>query len=113
MGARVASSFISIEQAERNLNELGSDDFATIERKGRAVWNKTLGRVEVEGGTIDQLRTFYSSLYRMLFFPMRLYEKDAGGAIVHYSPYNWQDRTRVSFRWDPVSGIRSGRCIHF
>src|SRR6202012_344607 len=87
--ARVASSFISIEQAERNLaTEIGADDFATVEAKGRAVWNKTLSRVSVEGGTIDQMRTFYSCLYRMLFFPMRLYEKDASGRIVHYSPYN-------------------------
>src|SRR6185437_3372637 len=68
VNARVASSFISIGQAERNLNELGNDDFETVENKGRAIWNKTLGRVAVEGGTIDQLRTFYSSLYRMLFF---------------------------------------------
>jgi len=88
VNARVASSFISIGQAERNLNELGNDDFETVENKGRAIWNKTLGRVAVEGGTIDQLRTFYSSLYRMLFFPMRLYETDAAGRVVHYSPYN-------------------------
>jgi len=89
INAKVASSFISLEQAERNLaTEIGSDDFATVEAKGRAVWNKTLARVSVEGGTIDQVRTFYSCLYRMLFFPMRLYEKDASGHIVHYSPYN-------------------------
>jgi len=87
--ARVASSFISIEQAELNLKtEIGRDDFATVEAKARAVWNKTLGRVSVEGGTIDQMRTFYSCLYRMLFFPMRLYEKDVSGRIVHYSPYD-------------------------
>lgn len=89
INAKVASSFISPEQAERNLaTEIGTDDFATVEAKGRAVWNKTLSRVSVEGGTIDQVRTFYSCLYRMLFFPMRLYEKDASGNIVHYSPYN-------------------------
>ncbi len=86
--ARVASSFISIGQAEQNLKEIGSDNFETVEARGRAVWNKTLGRVSVEGGTIDQVRTFYSSLYRMLFFPLKLYEKDASGRIVHYSPYN-------------------------
>jgi predicted alpha-1,2-mannosidase len=89
INARVASSFISIEQAERNLaTEIGNDDFATVEAKGREIWNKTLGRVSVEGGKIDQMRTFYSCLYRMLFFPMRIYEKDASGHIVHYSPYN-------------------------
>jgi predicted alpha-1,2-mannosidase len=88
INARVASSFISFEQAEQNLKEIGGDNLETVEAKGREIWNKALRRVSVEGGTIDQMRTFYSSLYRMLFFPMRLYEKDAAGRIVHYSPYN-------------------------
>jgi predicted alpha-1,2-mannosidase len=88
LNARVASSFISIEQAEQNLKEIGDDNFEQIADKGRAIWNKTLSRVSAEGGTIDQMRTFYSCLYRMLFFPLKLYEKDASGRIVHYSPYN-------------------------
>ena len=88
VNARVASSFISIEQAEQNLGEIGNDNFEKVMEKGRAVWNETLNRVSVEGGTIDQVRTFYSCLYRMLFFPLKLYEKDAAGRIVHYSPYN-------------------------
>lgn len=88
VNARVASSFISIEQAEENLKEIGNDNFETVEAKGREVWNSTLKRVSVEGGTIDDMRTFYSCLYRMLFFPMRTYEKDASGHIVHYSFYN-------------------------
>ncbi|MFT4205258.1 MAG: GH92 family glycosyl hydrolase [Chitinophagaceae bacterium] len=88
--AKVASSFISAEQAELNLNELGNDNFETIERKGKDEWNKQLGRVKVEGGTIDQMRTFYSCLYRTLFFPNRLYEVNAQGQIVHYSPYDGQ-----------------------
>ena len=86
--ARVASSFISEEQAVQNLKEIGSDNFATVMDKGREIWNRTLSRVGVEGGTIDQVRTFYSCLYRMLFFPLKLYEKEASGRIVHYSPYN-------------------------
>jgi predicted alpha-1,2-mannosidase len=90
VNARVASSFISIEQAEQNLKEIGADDFETLVRKDRAIWNKTLGRVAVEGGTIDQVRTFYSCLYRMLFFPLSLYERDGMGRVVHYSPYNGQ-----------------------
>ena len=90
VNARVASSFISIDQAEQNLKEIGGDDFEALVRKDRAIWNKTLGRVAVEGGTIDQVRTFYSCLYRMLFFPLALYERDAAGRIIHYSPYNGQ-----------------------
>ena len=90
VNARVASSFISIGQAEQNLKEIGADDFEALVRKDRAIWNKTLGRVAVEGGTIDQVRTFYSCLYRMLFFPLSLYERDGMGRVVHYSPYNGQ-----------------------
>jgi predicted alpha-1,2-mannosidase len=89
INARVASSFISVAQAELNLKETDMD-FGTITQNDRAIWNKTLGRAAVEGGTIDQVRTFYSCLYRMLCFPMRLYEKDAGGRIIHYSPYTGQ-----------------------
>ncbi|QTE36399.1 GH92 family glycosyl hydrolase [Mucilaginibacter gossypii] len=86
---KVASSFISIEQAELNLKrELGNDDFATTCQKAKDTWNKTLSRLNVEGGTIDQTRTFYSSLYRMLFFPNKMYEVDASGQNVHYSPFN-------------------------
>ncbi|MFL9485496.1 GH92 family glycosyl hydrolase [Chitinophagaceae bacterium LWZ2-11] len=89
VNAKVASSFISIEQAEENLKqEVGNDKFDVTKQKAKATWNKTLGRIAVEGGTIDQMRTFYSTLYRTLFFPNKLYEKDAKGNIVHYSPYN-------------------------
>jgi predicted alpha-1,2-mannosidase len=109
VNARVASSFISMEQAEQNLKEIGTDDFETVKAKGRAVWNKTLGRVAVEGGTVDQVRTFYSCLYRMCFFPLSLYEKDAGGRIVHYSPYNGQVKTGYMYGgtgfWDTFRAL--------
>ena len=86
---RVASSFISIEQAELNLKrELGKESFDVTEQKAKDIWNKTLNHINVQGGTIDQTRTFYSCLYRMLFFPNKLYEVDANGKLVHYSPYN-------------------------
>jgi len=85
---RVASSFISIEQAELNLKrEQNNDSFAVTGQKAKDAWNKTLNHIVAEGGTIDQERTFYSCLYRMLFFPNKLYEIDAHNKIVHYSPY--------------------------
>lgn len=86
--ARVASSFISPEQALLNLKELGNDDFNTLVEKGKEAWNNVLGKVEVEGGNLDQYRTFYSCLYHSLLFPRKFYEIDAQGQIVHYSPYN-------------------------
>jgi predicted alpha-1,2-mannosidase len=86
---KVASSFISIEQADISLKrELANDSFEATKDKAKAVWNKTLSRISVEGGTIDQARTFYSCLYRTLFFPNKLYELDANNKIIHWSPYN-------------------------
>lgn len=88
--ARVTSSFIGFEQAELNLKELGNDSFDQIKEKGRKEWNKVLGKIEVEDGNIDNLRTFYSCLYRSVLFPRSFYEIDAKGKAVHYSPYNGQ-----------------------
>ncbi len=88
--ARIASSFISPDQAVLNLKELGNDDFDTLVRKGRDSWNDVLGKIEVEGGNLDQYRTFYSCLYRSLLFPRKFYELDINGKPIHYSPYNGQ-----------------------
>lgn len=88
---RIASSFISFEQAETNLKrEIGADNFETTKKKAKDSWNKQLGKALVEGGTIEQIRTFYSCLFRAVQFPQRLYEVDAAGKIVHWSPYNGQ-----------------------
>ncbi|MBO9632291.1 MAG: GH92 family glycosyl hydrolase [Chitinophagaceae bacterium] len=88
---RVASSFISPEQAELNLQrELGKDPFETTMQKAKQAWNKVLGRIKVEGGTEEQTATFYSCLYRTVQFPQKHYELDAGNNILHYSPYNGQ-----------------------
>ena len=87
--ARVASSFISEEQALRNLEtEVGDADFETVKARAQERWDEVLGRIEVSGGTEEQYRTFYSCLYRSTLFPRKFYEIDAKGNPVHYSPYN-------------------------
>ncbi|MCF1191063.1 GH92 family glycosyl hydrolase [Mangrovimonas sp. AS39] len=86
--AKIASSFISKEQAFQNLKEIGPNNFDTLKEKGKTSWNKELNRIKVTGGTVEQTRTFYSCLYRTLLFPRKFYEMDATGNIVHYSPYN-------------------------
>lgn len=88
--ARIASSFISFEQAAQNLKELGNDSFEQLAQKGNDAWNNVLGKIEVEGGNLDQYRTFYSCLYRSLLFPRKFYEFTADGQPIHYSPYNGQ-----------------------
>ena len=84
---RVASSFISEEQAWQNLKELGNRSFDQVCATGRKCWNEVLGRIEVEDKNIDHLRTFYSCLYRSVLFPRSFYEIDASGKPVHYSPH--------------------------
>ena len=88
--AKVASSFISFEQAAINMKELGNDSFDALVQKGKDAWNALLSKIEVEGGNLDQYRTFYSCFYRSLLFPRKFYEIDAAGKVVHYSPYNGQ-----------------------
>ena len=88
VNVRIASSFISEEQAIENLKELGSDSFDEVKARGRNTWNDVLGRIEVKSDDIDHLRTFYSCLYRSVLFPRSFYEKNAKGEIIHYSPYN-------------------------
>ncbi len=87
--ARVASSFISPEQAELNLKrEIGQDTFDQTKNKAEKEWNKEFARVKIEGGTVDQNRTFYTALYRTMLFPRKFYEIDANNKVMHYSPYN-------------------------
>ncbi len=88
--ARVASSFISLEQAYTNLKELGNRRFDEVKESAQQSWDDVLGRIKVEGGTEDQYRTFYSCLYRCLLFPRKFYEVAGNGDILHYSPYNGQ-----------------------
>ncbi len=86
---KVASSFISHEQAELNLKrEIGSDSFDETLQKAQAIWNKELSRIEIEGGSLDQQKTFYTALYRTLLFPRKFYEFNEKDEIVHYSPYS-------------------------
>ncbi|SMG08489.1 GH92 family glycosyl hydrolase [Sphingobacterium psychroaquaticum] len=86
--AKVASSFISPMQAELNLKELDGATFDQRVAKGEETWNTELKKIEIEGGSIDDMRIFYSCLYRSLLFPRMFYEIDATGQVVHYSPYN-------------------------
>ena len=85
--ARIASSFISYEQAEINLaSELKDGSFEVTKQKAKKLWNDKLGKIKVEG-SLDQMRTFYSCLYRTLLFPNKLYEINNSGEIMHWSPY--------------------------
>jgi len=86
---KVASSFISPEQAELNLSrEIGENSFEETTENAKKAWENELRRIYVEDSNTDNIRTFYSCLYRVLLFPRKFYEIDKNGEVVHYSPYN-------------------------
>ncbi len=91
VNVKVASSFISLEQAELNLSrEIGNKSFETVKKEAKASWENEFQRLIVEDDNIDNIRTFYSCLYRLLLFPRKFYEINKNEEIVHYSPYNGQ-----------------------
>ena len=86
---KVASSFISLEQAQLNLDrEIGDDTFETTKLKAKNAWEKEFRRIEIESDNKEHIQTFYSCLYRVLLFPRTFYEFDANNKMIHYSPYN-------------------------
>ncbi len=86
---KIASSFVSLEQAEINLErEIGNKSFNELVTEAKEQWNSELEKIKIQTSNIDNARTFYSTLYRILLFPRKFYEKDEAGEIIHYSPYN-------------------------
>ena len=89
VNVKVASSFISLDQAELNLNrEIGKQSFDEVKLAAKASWEDEFQKIIVEDKNIDNIRTFYSCLYRLLLFPRKFYELDKSNEVLHYSPYN-------------------------
>lgn len=88
--AKVASSYISPEQAELTLQqELGKyRSFDDTRKAADQVWNRLLGRMKVEGGTEEEKATFYSCLYHANLFSHQFFEYDKRGKPNYYSPYD-------------------------
>ncbi len=102
---RIGTSFISFEQAVRNLNsEVGSKAFEQVKREAAAVWEQALGRVRIQGGTAAQQKVFYSGLYRALLFPRIWHEPDAQGNFMHWSAFSGKVEPGVMYAdhgyWD-------------
>ncbi len=102
---RLATSFISVEQAKRNLDlEVAGRSFETLRDTNEAIWEERLGRIQIEGASDRQLRTFYSCLYRTQLFPRVWHEPDSTGQPIHYSPYDGQVHEGVLYAdngfWD-------------
>ncbi|GAA3987529.1 GH92 family glycosyl hydrolase [Mucilaginibacter dorajii] len=88
--AKVASSYISPEQAELTLQtELGNyKNFDETRKAADVVWNTLLGRMKIEGATEDEKATFYSCMYHANLFSHQFFEYGKDGKPYYYSPYD-------------------------
>ena len=97
---RIATSLISVEQAQRNLElELGDAGFDTVRERAQAAWDKELERVRVEGASADQLTTVYSNLYRLFLYPNVAHENVGTAARPE-----WRHADQSSWSKDKAGG---------
>ena len=75
LGIRYGISFISEEQAKKNLErEIAAYDVDVVAKIARNDWNDALGKIQTQGGTDDDKTVFYTSLYRCYERPVNLSE---------------------------------------
>jgi predicted alpha-1,2-mannosidase len=84
---KVGLSFVSIENAKLNLQELDGKSFEQVKTDASQTWDKLLSKIQVSGGTERQKELFYSCLYRPFLWPALRSDingefTDAGGAVV-------------------------------
>ena len=65
----VGISFISIEQAKINLNEISDLSFDFIQNNAENEWFEILSTIEVKGGSDYNKTVFYSALYKAYAVP--------------------------------------------
>lgn len=74
-------SFVSLSGAKNNLQtEIKDWDFAAVKQKATDLWNKSLAKIDIEGGTNEQRKVFYTSLYHTQIDP-RIFEDVDGNYI--------------------------------
>ena len=75
LGVRYGISFISEDQAKKNLErEIAAYDVDVVAKIARNDWNDALGKIQTQGGTNDDKTVFYTSLYRCYERPVNLSE---------------------------------------
>jgi len=82
--AKLATSYISFEQARLNYSRELTPTFEELKVQAAERWNHYLNKIQVTHRDEEQLRTFYTCLYRMFLFPQKFYELDEQGSPIHY-----------------------------
>jgi predicted alpha-1,2-mannosidase len=89
VNVRLGTSFISLEQAEWNMEqELGDLTFEQLKQQAEQDWEQRLSTITVEGEDEEEKRTFYTCLYRACLFPRTWHEYSPSGEQLHFSAYD-------------------------
>jgi len=86
---KLGLSFVSIDQARRNMEQEVPGSFDAARSAAQRLWSDALGKIEIEGGTPEQRRLFYSALYRTQLMPHDLTGENVWwtSAEPHYEDY--------------------------
>ena len=105
---KVAISSVSIEGARHNLAaELRGWNFERVVQQAQTAWNRELNRLEINGGSEDQLKTFYTALYHTMIAPNLFMDVDGefrgrdlkthtAGGFTNYSVFSLWDTFRAA-----------------
>jgi predicted alpha-1,2-mannosidase len=102
---RIATSFISIEQARKNMKiELAGKTFNDIVQSTRGEWQKNLSRIKVNGVTEDQKSIFYTAMFHTMQFPREMSEYGK-----YYSAFDDKIHNGISYTdfslWDTFRAL--------
>jgi predicted alpha-1,2-mannosidase len=68
--AKVGISFISVEQAEQNVQqEIPAWSFAAVQAKATSLWNQELSKLSLSGESDSQRRQLYTAMYHIMLMP--------------------------------------------
>lgn len=100
--ARYGISYVSIEQAKNNLyGQIQTYEIKLTESYGKEMWNNALGKIKIEGGSVEQQRVFYTSLYR--FYERMININEDGKFFSAYDGKIHEDKERFyvdDWVWD-------------
>ena len=102
---KIATSFISLEQAARNLSiEIPDWNFNKLTKTTRKVWQNNLSRIELSGCTEDQKSIFYTAMFHTMLFPREFSEYGK-----YYSAFDDKVHQGVSYNdyslWDTFRAL--------
>ncbi|MFT4111182.1 GH92 family glycosyl hydrolase [Silvibacterium sp.] len=94
ISVRIGSSFISAEEAQRNLDtEIPDFNFDRVEQQARDAWHQRLSQIQVDGH--DPARTiFYTALYHAMLQPRTL--SDVSGTYPRFHDHGTVEHVKSS-----------------